>query len=89
MPTVGDLGHGDVAAVGVMHRVVLAPAGVPDAVVTKLRSAFAEMSKDKSYTKLLKKLGENNAFMDGGAYQKVREAQSRQYRDLVADLTGG
>ena len=70
-----------------MQRVVLAPAGIPKDRLAKLRKGFAEMSKDKTYKKLLQKLGENDEFMDGSQYQAMRMEQDKAYAGLVKELT--
>ena len=70
VPTSGDLGYPDVADIATMQRVVLAPAGIPADRLAKLREAFAKMSKDKTYKTLLKKLGENDDFMNGPALRE-------------------
>lgn len=87
VPTSGDLGYKDVAEIATMHRVVLAPAGVPAERLAKLREAFKKMTEDKTYKVLLDKLGENNEFMDGADYQKVRQNQDKAYAKLVKELT--
>jgi len=70
-----------------MQRIVLAPAGIPKDRLAKLREGFAKMSKDKTYMKLLDKLGENDEFMTGADYQKMREKQDKSYATLVKELT--
>jgi putative tricarboxylic transport membrane protein len=88
VPTSGELGYPDVADIATMQRVVLAPAGIPADRLAKLRKAFKEMSQDKTYKVLLKKLGENDEFMDGAEYQKMRLKQDVAYAKLVKELTG-
>jgi tripartite-type tricarboxylate transporter receptor subunit TctC len=88
VPTSGELGYPDVADAATMQRVVLAPAGIPQDRLAKLRKAFKEMSQDKTYKKLLAKLGENDDFMDGSKYEALRKKQDKQYADLVKQLTG-
>lgn len=87
VPTSDELGYKDVADIATMQRVVLAPAGIPADHLAKLRKAFKEMSQDKTYKVLLKKLGENNEFMDGADYQKMRLNQDKAYAKLVKELT--
>ena len=88
VPTSAEAGYPDVADTATMHRVVLAPAGIAPDRLAKLREAFAKMSKDKTYKVLLKKLGENDDFMDGAKYEPMRKKQSASYAQLVKDLTG-
>ncbi|MEM7462888.1 MAG: tripartite tricarboxylate transporter substrate binding protein [Pseudomonadota bacterium] len=86
VPTTDEVGIPDVGEMGIMHRVVLAPAGVPEEALAKLRAAFAEMQEDKTYKRMLGKLGENTEFMDGEAYDAVRLKQSEEYGNLVRNL---
>ena len=85
VPTLEEVGvTGDI---GFMHRFVLAPAGTPPEVVEKLTAAFAEMSADPTFLKLMERLGESVDPMSGDEYQKLREAQAIAYKELVDDLT--
>lgn len=85
VPTFGEVGvEGDI---GFMHRVVLAPAGTPDDVLAKLEAAFSALLEDKTYKKMMSRLGENVDFMSGKDYQKMRETQYDVYKQLVADIT--
>jgi tripartite-type tricarboxylate transporter receptor subunit TctC len=87
VPTSGDLGYPDVADVATMQRIVLAPAGIPADRLAKLREAFAKLAKDKTYKTLLDKLGENDNFMNGPDYEKLRVKQDKSYAKLVQELT--
>ncbi len=83
VPTVAELGFPEITDLGMMHRVVLAPRGIPADRLEILRKAFAALPKDKTYKTLMKKLGENTANMDGADYEKVRQKQAKDYADLV------
>ena len=85
VPTFDELGVG--ADAGYMHRIVVAPAGTPPDVVQKLRDAFQALQEDKTYVRLMGRLGENRAFLDGPDYQKLRKAQADEYKALVEDIT--
>lgn len=87
IPTTAELGYPKVGNLGLMHRVVLAPAGIPEDRLAKLREAFQKMSQDKTYKNLLSKLDENNEIMDGAEYEKVRKAQDQEYSDLVKEIS--
>jgi tripartite-type tricarboxylate transporter receptor subunit TctC len=87
VPTSGDLGYPDVADSATMQRIVLAPAGIPADRLAKLREAFAKLAKDKTYKTLLDKLGENDNFMNGPDYEKLRVKQDKSYAKLVQELT--
>lgn len=88
VPTTAEAGLEGVDEVGIMHRVVLVRRDTPPEVVAKLREAFAAMTEDKTYKNLLKKLGENNVYMDGGDYEAMRVSQADSYKALVNTLTG-
>lgn len=89
VPTTGEAGLAGVDEVGIMHRVVLVRRDTPPEVVAKLREAFAAMKEDKTYQNLLKKLGENNVYLDGADYEALRVRQADSYKSLVQTLTGG
>jgi tripartite-type tricarboxylate transporter receptor subunit TctC len=85
VPTFEEIGiSGDS---GFMHRVVLAPAGTPPAVLATLEAAFEALQTDKTYTRLMSRLGENIDYIGGAEYQKMREAQAIAYKELVAEIT--
>ena len=85
VPTFSEAGvEGDV---GFMHRVVLAPAGTPDDVITKLEAAFTAMQEDTSYQRLMGRLGENTELMLSDEYQTLREEQNVSYKELVDSIT--
>ena len=85
VPTFEEIGiNGDV---GIMHRVVLAPAGTPDEVVAKLTTAFEALGEDKTFTGMMGRLDETIDILDGPEYQMLREEQSETYKDLVETLT--
>ena len=86
VPTFPEIGvAGDV---GFMHRVVLAPADTPADVLATLKKAFVALQDDKTYNRLMGRLGENTDFIDGDAYQALRVDQASAYKDLVAKITG-
>lgn len=87
IPTTTELGYDLVSEIGVMHRVVLAPAGTPDDRLAVLRDAFAQLNEDPTYLQLLGRLDENSAMMDGVEYNEVRVEQAESYRALVESFT--
>ena len=85
VPTFAEAGvEGDI---GFMHRVVLAPAGTPDDVVAKLEAAFTALQEDKTYNRLMGRLGENTELLLGDDYQMMRDDQDTAYKTLVDTLT--
>lgn len=87
IPTTTELGYDLVSEIGVMHRVVLAPAGTPEDRLEVLRDAFATLNEDPTYLQLLQRLDENSAMMDGAEYDEVRLEQAESYRALVESFT--
>lgn len=85
VPTFGEAGiEGDI---GFMHRVVLAPAGTPDDVISKLEASFTALQEDRTYQRLMGRLGENTDLLLGADYQALREDQSGAYKELVDSIT--
>lgn len=84
VPTFGEVGvEGDV---GFMHRVVLAPAGTPDDVLATLREAFTALGEDRTFTRMMGRLGENIEIITD-EYEGMRVEQSAAYEVLVNELT--
>ncbi|CAN0357421.1 unnamed protein product [Discosporangium mesarthrocarpum] len=79
----------EMEGVGYMQRIVMAPAGVPAERMAKLRAAFQELKNDKTFSRLMGRLGEDTNVMDGPEYEKVRAKQANDYKELVESLTKG
>ncbi len=87
VPSFSELGVG--GDVGFMHRVVLAPKDIPQDRLDMLRDAFAKLNDDKTYKRLMSRLGENIDYMSGDDYEKLRADQAEAYKTLVNKITGG
>lgn len=85
VPTLKELGYS--SDLGIMHRIIMAPKGVPADRMKALRDAFAKMQKDKTYGRLMGRIGENMGYMDGAEYDKLRPKQSESYKMLVSEIT--
>lgn len=85
VPTVNEIGYK--IDVGLMNRVVLAPRGMPADRMKKLRNAFGALQKDKTYKRMMKRLGENTALMMGADYEKERAQQNKAFKTLIAKIT--
>lgn len=83
-PTFKDLGFS--ADIGQMRRIVMAPRGVPADRLAKLRQAMAKVNDNKTYKSLIKRIGENRAFINGPDYEALRRKQSATYKSLVQSL---
>ena len=84
VPTFKDLGY--TADLGLMHRVIQAPRGIPADRLAKLRKSLLDMQNDKTYKRLIKAIGETTDYVDGAAYEKQRPAQSAAYKAMVKGL---
>jgi tripartite-type tricarboxylate transporter receptor subunit TctC len=84
VPTLKSLGY----ETGTMDRIVLAPKGVPEDRMKILRDAFAKLNSDKTYKKLMSRIGENMEFLDGPEYDKMRPKNQAEYRKLVKKISG-
>ena len=85
VPTFKEAGiTGDI---GFMHRVVLAPAGTPDDVIAKLEAAFRALQDDKTYNRMMGRLGENTDLLSSKEYQMLRQEQDGAYKALVESIT--
>jgi tripartite-type tricarboxylate transporter receptor subunit TctC len=85
VPTFGEIGvEGDV---GFMHRVVLAPKGTPEEALAKLSAAFTALGEDKTFGRMMGRLGENIDIIGSEEYDAMRAGQSEAYKKLVDDLT--
>jgi putative tricarboxylic transport membrane protein len=84
VPNLKELGF----TTGTMDRIVMAPKGVPEDRMKVLRDAFAKLNSDKTYKKLMQRIGENTEYMDGPDYDKVRPVNQEAYRELVKKISG-
>ena len=84
VPNLKELGY----ETGTMDRIVMAPKGVPEDRMKILRDAFAKLNSDKTYKKLMQRIGENTEYMDGPDYDKVRPVNQEAYRELVKKISG-
>ena len=87
VPSFSELGVG--GDVGFMHRVVLAPKDIPEDRLALLREAFGKLNGDKTYKRMMSRMGENIDYMSGADYDKMRAEQAEAYLSLVKSITGG
>ena len=83
-PTFKELGY--TADIGLMHRVIMAPRGIPADRLAKLRGALKKMQGFKTYKKLIKAIGEITDYVDGPEYEKQRPLQSKAYKAMITGL---
>ena len=88
VPSAAELGFPD--TYGVVRFAVFAPSATPPERLAKLRQAFAGLQGDKSYQKLMSRIGSNTEYVAGDVYDKdLRPQQIVYFRGLVNKLTGG
>jgi tripartite-type tricarboxylate transporter receptor subunit TctC len=88
VPTTSELGFPDVY--GVVRFIVLGLRNTPADRVQKLRKAFSDVQKDKTYVKLMKRIGSSPDYIGGDAYERdIRPKQKAFFKKLVNELTGG
>lgn len=87
VPTLKELGYDqDISA---MDRIVLAPAAIAPERLAKLRDALASLQEDKTFTRMMGKMGEDpSTFLDGETYEGVRARQSEDYKKLIEEISG-
>ena len=69
-PTFKSLGFP--GELGEMHRIIMAPRGIPADRLALLRAAFVKLQEDKTYKRMMKRLGEDTNLMDGAEYEMLR-----------------
>ena len=69
-----------------MHRVIMAPRGIPADRLAKLRGALLKVQGFKTYKRLIKAIGETTDYVDGPDYEKQRPLQSKAYKAMIAGL---
>ena len=86
VPTFGELDFK--SDIGMMQRVVFAPRGIPADRLATLRGAFAELQENRTFQRLMSRLGEDlSTFMDGADYEALRPQQSAAFKELVESIT--
>jgi len=85
IPCLGELGITD----EVMHRIIQVPRGTAEDRIEILRTAFRKLNEDKTYRRMIERLGENADYMDGPEYEKLRVKQKAEYLQLIKEVTGG
>ncbi len=86
-PTFASLGFP--GEIGEMHRIIMAPRGIPADRLAILREAFVKMQEDRTYKRMMGRLGEDTNLMSGEEYEKLRPVQSEAYKALVDSMTQG
>ncbi|MEM7442717.1 MAG: tripartite tricarboxylate transporter substrate binding protein [Pseudomonadota bacterium] len=87
VPTLQELGYD--ANVSDMHRVVFAPADIPEDRLAVLRQAFIDLQEDRTFQRMTAQLGEDpSTFMTGEDYEALRPELSEDYRQLIEGFGG-
>ena len=70
-----------------MDRVFMAPAKTPADRLKTLREAFEKLTKNKSFKRFMRSIGENVVFVSGADYEKVRKPNYDGYTKLIKAMT--
>jgi tripartite-type tricarboxylate transporter receptor subunit TctC len=81
LPSMAELGYDNVSFT--MERIFMAPAGIPEDRVEKLRAAFAELIDNPSFQAFIKNIGEKVDFESGAEYDEKRPDRLEEYRMLI------
>ncbi len=85
VPTTEELGYKGVGFK--MDRVFFAPSKTPADRLKTLREAFVKLTKNKSFKRFMRSIGEGVQFMSGGDYEKTRKPNYDAYTQLIKDMT--
>jgi tripartite-type tricarboxylate transporter receptor subunit TctC len=83
LPTYEELGFKIYTGINVG---LVAPAGTPSHIVDRLEKAMADISKDKTYVSLLKKLGDRPAYQDAKTYRATMQGYADSARTIAKSL---
>lgn len=86
VPSIAEAGYPELADIGTMHRIILAPSGIPDDRLAVLREAFGKLPQDPDYAEMMAKMGENMGHMDGADYEALRREQNDAFGALIGGL---
>ncbi len=86
VPSAGELGYNSVNFQ--MDRIFMAPSKTPADHLETLRSAFAKLTKNKSFKKFMRTIGEDVVFVGGAEYDKGRQKRWDDFTALIKAMTG-
>jgi tripartite-type tricarboxylate transporter receptor subunit TctC len=87
LPSMDDLGYSNVSFT--MERIFMAPAGVPEDRLEKLRGAFVELTENKSFQRFINSIGEKVVFQSGADYEAKRPDRIQEYKELIDKVGSG
>ena len=85
VPTTTELGYKGVGFT--MDRIFMAPSKTPADRLKKLRDAFEKLTKNKSFKRFMRSIGENVVFVSGADYEKTRKPNFDGYTQLIKAMT--
>ncbi|MFP6890887.1 MAG: tripartite tricarboxylate transporter substrate binding protein [Nitrospinota bacterium] len=86
VPSAGELGFNSVNFQ--MDRIFMGPSKMPADHLETLRSAFVKLTKNKSFKRFMRSIGENVVFVDGATYDKTRQKRWDDFTALIKAMTG-
>ncbi len=86
VPTADELGYKGVGFQ--MDRIFMAPSKTPADRLQKLRDSFEKLTKNKSFKRFMKSIGEDVVFVKGGDYDKSRTTNYKEWTRLIKEMSG-
>lgn len=85
VPSATELGFNSVSFQ--MDRIFMAPAKTPADRLAKLRDSFVELTKNKSFKRFMRSIGEDVIFVKGEDYDKSRAMRYKEFTALIKAMT--
>lgn len=86
VPSAGEMGYKGVSFQ--MDRIFMAPAKTPADRLKTLRDAFEKLTKNKSFKRFMRSIGEGVVFVGGEDYDKTRAVRYKEFTALIKAMTG-
>jgi tripartite-type tricarboxylate transporter receptor subunit TctC len=87
LPSMAELGYPNVSFTA--ERIFMAPAGIPEDRLEKLRAAFVELTENKSFQRFINSIGEKVVFQSGADYEAKRPGRIEEYKELIDKVGSG
>jgi tripartite-type tricarboxylate transporter receptor subunit TctC len=85
VPSAGELGFNSVSFQ--MDRIFMAPSKTPADRLQILRDAFVKLTKNKSFKRFMRSIGEGVVFVGGADYDKTRAKRYKEFTALIKAMT--
>jgi tripartite-type tricarboxylate transporter receptor subunit TctC len=85
VPSAGELGFNSVSFQ--MDRIFMAPSKTPAGRLQTLRDAFVKLTKNKSFKRFMRSIGEGVVFVGGADYDNTRAQRYKEFTALIKAMT--